>query len=299
MFFSGNCIAGYKHSSDYSKINMENISATTVDHGIFDKVTVTTDTSDTAFDSGTWDYDTVLIANFDGNLTAGNIAYQIDQVSAIRIKHRKSGTYDWNTLYEKPVDKADDLIFDYYDKYAANNTEYDYCAVPIINGAEGRLDVNTIKSQFDGIFIFEKDAGYHTELDIEKSTITRNEVNNVVTTLKGRYPIVISNGNSDYYSGSFRMMFLPFDNNDRREYTKVGAYEYREHVMDFLTNKKPKIMKLDDGRMFLVRIIGNVQDENDRFEDYVHTSFEWVQIGDVSSSEDLYMNGFIDVNVEG
>lgn len=294
MFFAGNCISGYKNSGEYFKTNLSNSNTVSIDGGVFDKVSISKNTN-SDFNVDEWDYDTVLIADFSNSLAAGNIQFLLDQVSAIRIKRRKKGTYKWITLHEKPVSSQQDVIFDYYDRFAANDTEYEYCAVPVVYGAEGNIEINTIKSEFDGIYIVGADSSFHTILDIEKSTITRNEITNVITTLKGRYPIVVSNGDSDYYSGNFRMMFLPMNG---REYTKDGAYAYREKVMDFLADKKPKIIKLDDGRVFLSRITNNIQDENDTIKDYVHTSFEWTEIGNTESSEDMYVNGFINVNLE-
>lgn len=71
------------------------------------------------------------------------------------------------------------------------------------------------------MLLFEKDKGYSTDLEISKGTITRNKQTNVVTTLSNKYPVVINNGNSDYESGQFTMMFLPKDSTG--EYTAEKA----------------------------------------------------------------------------
>lgn len=81
-------------------------------------------------------------------------------------------------------------------------------------------------------------------------------------------------------------------------FTKEGAYAFREGLMRFLNNKRPKIMKFDDGRIYMISITDGVKDENDDLADLVHTSFSWVEIGDAESSADLYFNNFIDVNLE-
>lgn len=93
------------------------------------------------------------------------------------------------------------------------------------------------------------------------------------------------------------MMFLPKD--DTKEYTTDGAYSYREEVKQFLNDGRPKIMKLTDGRTWMIMVEGSIAEDNDSIENVVHTSFDWVEIGDPESSSDLYENNFIDVNLEG
>ena len=297
MFFMGTCAAGYYNSTNQMKVEDDNIKKITVTRGEFDRLNVTRDGSDAAFaDADGWNYNTAFIAEFNGTLDAGNISYQLEQIDAIRIKHRRKGDLKWNTLYEKPIADYADLEFDYFDRIAGNRTEYEYCAVPVVNGIEGSIVTNSIVTDFHGCFILDKDAGYGTELEIEKGTITRTMNSGVYTTLKGKYPVVVTNGEADYYTGTMRVMFLPTDSDF--DYVQDGAYRYREEIMEFLNNRKPKLLKFDDGRVYIVSITGPVTDENDVIYGYVHTSFGWTEIGDVKNSVDLYENGFIDLCLE-
>ena len=79
----------------------------------------------------------------------------------------------------------------------------------------------------------------------------------------------------------------------------VGAYQYREEIKQFLNDGRPKILKLADGRTWMIMIIDSLDEDNGSIEGYVHTSFSWVEIGNPESSSDLYENNFIDVNLEG
>ena len=131
MFFMGTCAAGYYNSTNQMKVEDDNIKKITVTRGEFDRLNVTRDGSDAAFaDADGWNYNTAFIAEFNGTLDAGNISYQLEQIDAIRIKHRRKGDLKWNTLYEKPIADYADLEFDYFDRIAGNKTEYEYCAVP-------------------------------------------------------------------------------------------------------------------------------------------------------------------------
>ena len=66
-----------------------------------------------------------------------------------------------------------------------------------------------------------------------------------------------------------------------------------------MNDGKPKIMKLSDGRIWMISTTDGLTEDNGEVEHYVHHSFNWVEIGDPESSSDLYNNNFIDVNLEG
>lgn len=296
MFFMGKCIAGYKHSLDSTSVTTDIIKNVSIGCGIFDRLFITRAVADQPTEFPGWDYDTVMDAQFNGDLMGGNIVYQIDQISAVRIKRRRAGKHDWLTLFEIPVKKEDDLKFEKYDKYAASGVKYDYALVPVINNVEGYINQNSITPSFSGCFIFEKEDGCSSDLDITKGTITRTKPSNVVTTLSGKYPYVVSNANTDYESGQFSMMFMPKDSDG--EYTTENDYIYREDIKAFLNDGKPKIMKLSDGRIWMIATTDGLTEDNGEVEHYVHHSFNWVEIGDPESSSDLYNNNFIDVNLE-
>lgn len=297
MFFCGMGVAAYKHSVDNTYVITDDADTLIIENGVFDQLYVTRSTEDQAEDFPGWDYDTIMNADLDGNLRGGNISYMIQQISSIRVKRRRAGSYKWVTLFDVPVKEPRDLEFERYDRYAANGVSYEYALVPVVDNKEGYVNKNGITPHFVGCFLFEKDLGYNTDLEISKGTITRNRQTNVVTTLSGKYPVVINNGDADYESGQFTMMFMPKDSSG--EYTTEGDYEYREEIKAFLNDGRPKIMKLTDGRIWMICTTNGVTENNDDIEHYVHHSFDWVEIGDPESSSDLYYNNFIDCNVEG
>ena len=297
MFFCGTCVAGYKHSADNTYVITDNANSLVIENGVFDHLYVTRSVEDQGEDFPSWDYDTIMSADLDGSLRGGNISYMIRQISSIRIKRRRTGSYNWVTLFDVPVHEAKDLEFERYDRYAANGVGYEYALVPVVDNKEGYVNKNGITPHFVGCFLFEKEVGYSSDLELEKGTITRNGQSNTVVPLSGKYPVVIRNGDADYDSGQFKMMFLPRGSDG--EYMTEGAYEYREEIKIFLNNGRPKIMKLTDGRVWMVSITNGVTEDNDTIEGYVHHSFDWVEIGDPENSRVLYDNNFIDCDVEG
>ena len=299
MIFCGFGIVGMNHCGDYVTTNVSDISSVTLLNAIFDELLITQDTN-TEYSNiieQTWDFDTILHAMFDGNLHAGNVDFTLDQVSKIRIKRRKIDSYDWITLFEIPIEKIEDFDFERIDRYARSNQEYEYALVPVIGDNEGNLNINTIKSEFEGIYLVEKTLGYGSAIETTIST-QKNRPTSVINTLGRRTPYVISNGMNNYYSGQVSTVFVD-QNLDTCEYDTVNGWKYREAIMDFLCDGKPKILKHEDGRMWMINITGSPSETESPHPLYPTTTFDWVEIGDVNSSNMLYENNFIDVNVEG
>ena len=68
--------------------------------------------------------------------------------------------------------------------------------------------------------------------------------------------------------------------------------------MDFISDSIPKILKLPDGRLWLVQVTpGSADTANTTYNDR-EISWSWVEIGNVNSEEDLYYLGFSKVESE-
>lgn len=302
MIFLGNAFCAADHSLDATSTNINSINYLEIANGEFDQLYVSKNGSIdyTTTIPAEWDYNTIMNALFDGNLNAGNILYALSQMNSIRIKRRIKGTFEWITLFEVPVSQQKDAQFDRYDKYARAGQEYDYAVVPTLNGIEGNLNISSIVSQFDGIFVIEKDSGYSTEVDVDVSP-EQNKPSGIIEVLGEMYPYAVSNGNINYASGSATGTFFEIDY-DKCTFDLQQSGLYRKKLAQFLQNGNSKILKLNDGRMWLVAVIGNVNDSKSAqngLEDYTSTTFSWAEIDDCESSNALYNNGFIDVNVEG
>lgn len=246
--------------------------------------------------SGVWDYNTILFAPLKSNLLAGNIEYSAEQISSIRIKRRRVGTHQWITIDEVAVNSIEDLKFERYDKFA-RAAEYEFALIPVVGGVEGNMNINTIQSDFSGIYIVDKENSFGTILDIALKSVNRVKPTSVISTMGNKYPFVVSNGSINYDSGEIKALFLEQDSNN--EWIVKGNYSYRKRLTDFLSNGKPKILKMDDGRCWIIRVVNDIVNSEDGHPDKVAISFSWVQTGDDESSNDLYFNNFSDVNVEG
>lgn len=293
MLFLQRGFCAARNTLDATPTDVSDVSKITLQNGIYDDLFLS---KNRLAQNTDWDFNTLLHAMFEGNLFAGNVDFTSNQVSMIRVKRREKGTYDWTTLFEVPIKTEQDFIFERFDKYAKSNTDYEYALVPITNNVEGNLNIGTVRSEFDGLFITEKEQSFYAYLDISFN-VQKNRSTSVVETLGSKYPFVISNGESNYCSGSISATFAPIDETSCNFLWNDNA-KYHNALLNFLSNGKPKIIKLNDGQIWLASITGNIQSDPDGHPQKIKTSFNFTEIGDCDSIEDLYNNNFIDIFYE-
>lgn len=244
-----------------------------------------------------WDWETVLYAPFNGTPEAGNVDFTLENTTHIVIKRRKQDELEWKTIYVQPIDKLEDFDIHEADTTARSATTYEYAAVAVRDGIEGTYNKMTVESSFDKIYLVEKDQMYGTSIGDGYCDTTRNIPSAVTPLLNNKYPIYIRNTRANYDTGSLSLGFIdtetcPFNFDDK------NRVPYQRKVMDFLCDAKPKLLKLPDGRMWLIMVTGNPTDTADNYYANRKINFEWTEIGDCESQRDLYNAGLLDVSEE-
>ena len=241
---------GYNFFSDKDALNpapanVDSITSTKISNAIFDHFNITknTLTDVTTTIPTAWDYDTIMDANFNENINAGNIDFLIEEISAIKIKRRVQGTFDWITLATIPINTIDDFTFAFNDLLNADHTTYDYALVPIMEDIEGNYIINSILSQFNGVFIGDYSTIYKFFYDVQYGTNARNQQIGTFQPLGNQYPIVIANGLLSYESGTVSATILNDDFENTGIVDAPAIVEKKTIIKDFLTNKKAKILK--------------------------------------------------------
>ncbi len=296
MIFSGTTFTGCRHTLDATATNITGMTRLTVKKAVFDDLFITKNTAGeyTLNIPEIWDYDTVLHAEFNGDLFAGNTKFTTETVSHLRIKRREKGSFDWLTLYELPIAKEEDFHFIKYDRLARSGVEYEYAIVPSKNGTEGNMNVSSILSAFEGIFIIDSAQIFHTILNVDPPSPARRKDSNVVSTLDGKYPYTVANSALNYDTGSLSATFIEEDASPQG-FNAANGWRYRQRFKDFLFNGKPKILKYGDGRMWLAAISGDITETANGHEQNVITTFTWNECGDAENNRDLFNAGFTDV----
>ena len=243
-----------------------------------------------------WDAETYFHAKFNGDLYSGNSDFGVENTTNIIIKRRELGTFKWFPMINRPVSSSDDYNFNEYDLYAASGTTYEYAAVPIVNGVEGTYSIASCDVKFDELIIIDKDESYSTMYDID-ITQEKNNTSSIVLPFGAKYPIYVANAANDYYIGQVSATFL----NLGCDNTNPSIHEivrFRKNILDFLNNRKIKYIKDPFGRCWIASIGTTISDE-DNGHPYAHKiSFDFTEVGNIDSNEDMNKFGFLKIGEE-
>ena len=284
-FLNGDNSLGFTNLND----KMEGLS---ISNSKFDKIYLTTDTQNTSSSDFTSNVDTVILTTFDDKtLEAGNIGSFGKRLRSMQLKRRENGRNEWTTLAGYTITDADHLNFSFADYFArGRNTEYEYCVTYVLDdGTELPYIMASTTSRFDGAVLSDSTTSYHVLLDPKITNTTRKRESKVVTTLNGKYPYIFWGSESNYDSSNFSGTIIKNDGCDNWDFD--GSYRYREDMINWLTNGAAKILKMSDGREWMMAVDGNVDVDNSEHLDKVSISFNFTQIGDFDSSDDLSNNG--------
>lgn len=279
------------NSVDPMPTNIENIVNSKLTNAIYDDFYITKDvTSPYSTEIPTeWDFNTILLANFNGNLSAGNIEQTIDILDGIRIKKRIKGTFDWITIKEYTVTNVGDLSFSFSDSLSRNNTEYEYAWIPILkNGTEGGYTIVDVLSKFNGVYLADVNSIYKFVADTSYGQTRRVQQIGTFEPYGRKYPVYVSNGMINYEQGSMNARLIG-------DYLETGVLNRekivneKQSLMDFLTNKKAKILKDYNGNYWLVIITGNptVEYDNNYGMGVMTANFQWSEVGDANNANDM------------
>lgn len=294
---------GYNFFRDGDALNsapsgIDNIEKITLSDAIYDHWYVTKNTAEGIPSEypEIWDANTLINAGFNGNLSAGNIAYTISQISGVKIKRRISGTFDWMTLKTIPVENIDDLTFVFNDFLNQSSVNYDYALVPIVGGVEGNYNIETIFSKFNGVFITDTKNSYKLLYDVSYNSNSRKQQIGTFEPLGSKYPIIVANGALSYESGTVSATVLNDDFQYNGFVNPAAIVEKKNLLKNFLTNKKPKILKDINGNIWLVVIVSDITVDylNGSNMAIPHMSFSWVEAGDPTNQQDLYGAGMLE-----
>ena len=303
MIFFGSFLSADVMSVSCTPTDINNINRIELSNGIYDELYVTNDVESEMNETipQEWDFNTILHATFDDNAMAGNMNWSIKTVSDIAIKRRKVGEFNWITLETKAVDSFDDFSIVGIDKTAAPNFEYEYAVIPVLNGIEGNYSsALPLKVTSDCLVILDKDEMWATIFTDGFCDEVSNVPSNTVVTMNDKYPTIISNTSANYKTITVNCEFIPTDEDSMESGSKISDELSPEKVtlntekfMQFLNNKKIKLLKNLDGRIWLVYI--TTPPTNSAEDNYLmrKVNFGCTEVGDIYSEEDLYYAGLI------
>lgn len=245
-------------------------------------------------------FNTILYAQFDKNSSnAGNVDWELNNVSHILIKKKEKGTFNWTTIAVQEVTDIHNIEVFGVDYTCAAKTTYAFAVVPSFYGIEGNYDIEEIDSDFDEFFFISKDGLVHTSLSDGFLNTTNNTPSSTLITINDRFPTKVRNTCANYKTGSFTGSFFYFDE-ELCDYdlSDRAITNMQNEVISFLSDGNPKLIKHFDGRVLLVSIDDSISNNANGHYKNRQISFNFTEMGDANSSEDLYMAGLSDVTEE-
>lgn len=241
-----------------------------------------------------WTFDTHLHALYRDDVHAGNVNYSESVVQKVKIKKRYKGDFAWKTIYEKEIHTNDDFAIEIWDYLEPSRRYIEYAYVAVIANADMDTISTEVYSEFDSYFIVGQDEIYPAILDAS-TTLQLNRESKTIVAMGSKYPYVVNNGISKYYSGTMTATFIELKDCD---FDVENGWSYRNKIDEFLTDGRAKIIKTFEGDMWMANIVGNIPRNTDGHYQKVSHQIEWVEAGNPNMVGDLYDNGFIDTDID-
>lgn len=276
-----------------------------------------------------------------------NLSESYDEsITKVLVKRRDINDINvgWLTLYSRPINTATDMNFTVIDYLNVYGKTYAYAIVPIfiqtqtIGGKTIEVEVeggytlsNEVDSVFDGVFVCDNTAIQKFVAGANYGSMELHQAVGVIETIGSKYPVIVSNSNMNYYTGTigaytlgegfyrgrsgFAIDYLATSDSNILS-TATGDYfvvatdidtignldreeivALRETICAFLTNKKPKIIKDWNGAIYLVAFTDNVTIEfaNEWGMGLSTFNASWTEIGKANDQYDLENCGMIDL----
>lgn len=254
-----------------------------------------------------WVGTTIMDCTFN-TLNAGDIEYMADNISKILIQRKRTDPpYNeavWTTLFEVPINDQGNLNFTFKDITNVYEARYIYQLVPVSVQEQGGIQVEIegtgqpteeILSYFDGAFICDSETFIKLYAGVEYGSMQSIQLNGVHQTLGGQYPIIVTNSNVNYHTGSISGTILNTDYGQKNAdgtYTQLDRQKIvqaRQELDALLTSKSPKIIKDDNGNIWLVVFTDGVEYTffNEWGRGLGQMSANWTEIGNALLGKDL------------
>lgn len=246
-----------------------------------------------------WEVDTIADCNFDTNINAGSVGKITDiPVSGFLFKRRELGSINWIDLAKREVNSVNDFNFSFNDFLVPSNRDFEYALVPIYDdGSEGNYLIQSIHTEFNGVFVFDKNNRMRLMANVSYDSGTRNVSIGTLQPIGKKYPVVIQNGTINYITGGvsgtiFNDGFYTNHRIDRLTIAKLA-----QSYSNFLVNGKSKILKDWNGNIWVVQVVGSpsMAYNQSTGNGIIDISFSWAEQGEWDNQRDLYNNGLVDI----
>ena len=252
-----------------------------------------------------WDNYTIMRADFNNNLRAGNVDWLLGSINRIKVKRRKVGAGEqYITLYVQDIDDVYDLSFYYRDYYVPSGYQYEYAMCPCINDDEQSYFTTIVKTYFDGLFVSDKDKTMKLYSNYLIGQSNENMLLGMLQPYGQVYPVIIKNPNVQYRTVSLQGDVLGLNDNtcstfDLTQERRPMIVDQKREWDNFLCNGKAKIIKDWNGNIILAKVTTapSYMYSQTSGNSKPTMTFGVTEVGEYDSQSSMYQHGLIDVAI--
>ena len=275
----------------------------TVYSEIYDNLDITKDVTKTISSTmPEWDYNTELDCNFNNNINGGNTNMLLSQLTAIKIKRRLYGTYDWLTIYEKDINTIDDLLITTQDPYIPVGQKFQWALVPVLTGGiEGNYVIQDLTTQFNGVFISnKKDNIYKLYDSVVYGTGTQNIRLGQLQPIGTKYPILIQNGAVNNYSNTITANLYGYNFGTTRTIDRADVIQQANDLSNLLIKGNSFCITDWNGNIWIAKInAAPTFVYNSAYGNGIITiTLSFVEQGKYDNQSDMKNNGLINIETD-
>jgi hypothetical protein len=264
-------------------------------NSIIDEVHIKEDTNTTFTpEKEVWLPSTIALAKFQGDLHYGNFTLYGLEITTLKFRKRKTNELKWITFGSLPFSK-DINTYEIIDRLIESGEEYEYAVLPTTSTIEGDMKKAIITTEFEGMFISDKDSYYKLIYNYNLGDINFNSQNSLIETLGNTYPTIMYSS-SNFQSGSLQCMLV-----SDSTITTGGSIDIkvekalRRQIMTFLTNKKPKVLRDSSGNFMIINILNTPRliPHNELNQQLYDLFFEFVEVANPHDENSLLLTGLV------
>ena len=275
----------------------------TVYSEIYDNLDITKDVTKTISSTmPEWDYNTELDCNFNNNINGGNTNMLLSQLTAIKIKRRLYGTYNWLTIYEKDINTIDDLLITTQDPYIPVGQKFQWALVPVLTGGiEGNYVIQDLTTQFNGVFISnKKDNIYKLYDSVVYGTGTQNIRLGQLQPVGTKYPILIQNGAVNNYSNTITANLYGYNFETTRTIDRTDVIQQANDLSNLLIKGNSFCITDWNGNIWIAKInAAPTFVYNSAYGNGIITiTLSFVEQGKYDNQSDMKNNGLINIETD-
>lgn len=263
----------------------------------------------------TWDNYTVMLCEFNNNVLGGNITWVLGGINKIKLKRKltRDITNHWVTLFEKDINSADDLSFNYRDYFVPSGDNFTYAMIPCQNEDEQSTELTynftaQVDTFFNGLFICDKDKTLKLYSNYGITSSQTNALIGVLQPYQQVFPTTVKNPYVQYRTVTIDGDVLGLNNVSDDDNCTQSNFQLTEETRPiivseklewdkFLCNGKTKIIKDWNGNIMMAQITVFPSYSYDKTSGNSKPtmSFGATEVGIYDNQSHLYEHGLINI----